>query len=199
MLYDHLNNQYQTPKWQARVLAPEHHFKWGNNQSVSNLWELKQALKSVEEDVFRGFVTDQNHIARWVDAVVNYRELAHAIESQKTRWGMIVTLERQMMRTMELPHFVAVRWLGRSINPFVLRDGRQIWSVYELRDALNTTSEGVLEEHLEKVPNDFSLWVRESLGNFVLADILNEAKSVVEGRMVLSDHIGLLEEAAQIS
>ena len=69
--------RYLTPKWQARVIPRTKAFKFNNGVTVSNLWELKQALRIVREDIIAEHVNkDKNDIADWIENILKDKDLA---------------------------------------------------------------------------------------------------------------------------
>lgn len=164
------------------------------------MWELKQALKSVPQDVLEQHVGEGfNHVADWVEKIVGDVNLAQLLLAQTTRWGMIVNLERHMMRTLYIPRYVAHRWLAPAEYSFYLSSGRHIWSLYELRDAVSQIDDKKLHVHLQHDPNDFVTWINQGIGDYLLADLLSGIKNKDQLLMRLSDHLIMLEDAAEVA
>lgn len=195
----HYGNQYYAPKWRARVLPDSKCFYFASGEKVCTLWDLKQALKSVPNDVFEKHVGQgYNHIADWVQNIVGDLDLAKLFRSSSNRWGMIVNLERHMMRLLYVPRYVAQRWLSPGEYSFYLASGRHIWSLYELRDALRGVDDASIQVHLVHEPNDFVAWINQGIGDYLLADLLTGVKNKDQLLMRLSDHIVMLEDAAEV-
>ena len=193
----HITRQYQAPKWQARILQDDKCYFFPSGLKVCSLWELKQALKSISQADLESAVGEgYNYIADWVEHVIGDRHLADQLRRTTHRWGLIVNLERQMMRTLHLPNYVAQRWLSPAVSPFTLADGRQVWSLYELRDALQHTASEVIEKHLQPEPNDFVVWIDNAIGDYLLSGLLKNVKSHKQLINRISDHLVMLEDAA---
>lgn len=163
---------------------------------VYNLWELKQALRIVREDVIAEHVHDnRNDIAAWVESVVGDAKLAKELQKTTSRWGLIVALERQMMRTVNLPFYVASRWLSTVEIPFHFVDGKTANSMESLKQALDQVEDSVVEFHLERDPNDIAKWVNDIIGDYQLAEILAESFNRQTMLDAVSDHLVMLQDA----
>lgn len=195
----HLLRQYQAPKWQAKIVDSAKQFHFNDQYHVTNLWELKRALREVDDEVLAPMIKDQNHIANWVESVINDQQLAELLRQNNTRWGMIVNLERHMMRSLYLPHYVAQRWLGPAVSSFDLADGTHINSIYELKQAFESHSDDDLKPYFQKIPSDFVLWAEGSLGDYILADLLSTAHNREQAITIIGDHLSMLEEARQLA
>lgn len=189
-------NRYLSAKWQARVIPSKNAFKFNNGVMVHNLWELKQALRIVREDIIAEHVHEgKNDIADWVEYQINDIDLANNLRKVTSRWALIVALERQMMRTVNLPWYVAARWLDKTLYPFLFQDDKRAASLYELRDVLKSTSDEVVEFHLEREPNDIAKWVDDVVGDYQLAAVLAESTNRLQMLTFVEDHLAMLEEA----
>lgn len=190
-------SRYITPKWQARVPSSKA-FVFANGISASSLWELKQALLALEEDVITHHFRDESHdIANWVQFVIGDGELAEELKQYKHRWGLIVALERHLMRTLSLPHYLAQRWLSKADAPFTFQSGETVYSLEELRDTLEKVSDETVAFHRERVPNDIAAWVNDVIGDYELADLIQESSSRIQMQRFVSDHLEMLREAAE--
>ncbi len=188
--------RYLTPKWQAYVTPSDKAFTFSNGLQIRSLWELKQALVSLPEDVVMHHVRDEeNDIAVWVEFVVGDKDLADEMRAYKHRWGLIVALERQMMRTLSMPHYLAKRWLTKTERPFTFVSGEEVFSLEELRDRLTQVSDETVEFHRERIPNDISVWVSDMVGDYELAGLLEEASSREQMQRFVADHVSMLVEA----
>lgn len=188
--------RYLTPKWQARVTPRSKCFRFNNGVTVSNLWELKQALRIVREDIIAEHVNkDNNDIADWIENIVKDKELADSMRTNTNRWALIVALERAMMRTINLPNYVAARWLEKVELPFYFQDGKNADSLESLKDCLEKTDDRVIEFHLEREPNDIAKWVNDIIGDYQLAEILTESTNRQQMLTFISDHIEMLNDA----
>ncbi len=189
-------NRYLAAKWQARVTPSGAAFRFSNGIIVNNLWELKQALRIVREDIIAEHIKDgKNDIATWVEEVVGDHELAEEMKKTSTRWGTIVALERQMMRTVNLPYYVAARWLKKAEYPFYFVDGTKVASLEELKQALERVDDQVIDFRLEREPNDVAKWVYDIIGDHQLAAVLAESTNRLQMLTFVDDHMVMLHEA----
>lgn len=189
--------EYLAPKWQAYVTPMMAYFKFNNGIAVGSMWELKQALLEIPEDVVLEHVGGGRHdIADWVEQVVGDEELARELRGYEHRWGLLVALERQMMRSLSLPAYVAKRWLATVDHPFVFRSGEKVASLEELKNRLGEVNDEVVAFHGERQPNDIAVWVADIVGDYELADLLAEASSRAQMEQFVSDHLEMLYEAA---
>jgi hypothetical protein len=186
--------RYLTPKWQARVTPGEKAFKFSNGVTVSSLWELKQALRIVREDVINEHILKgKTDIIDWVKKAIKDKELASMLAKTDSRWSMVVALERQMMRTLNLPPNVAQRWIGKVKWPFHFVDGTAVSSLPELAAALEKINDETFAFHLEREPNDMAKWVNDVVGDYQLSEIIAEASNKRQMYVYVSDHIVQLE------
>lgn len=189
-------NQYLSAKWQARVTPSSAAFKFNNGVMINNLWELKQALRIVREDIIAEHVREgKNDLADWVENIVKDKNLANELRKTTCRWGLIVALERQMMRTVNLPFYVAERWLEKVELPFNFVDGKTADSLYELKKVLEETNDETVEFHLEREPNDIAKWVNDVIGDYQLAAVLAESTNRLQMLTFVSDHLEMVEDA----
>lgn len=192
------NERYLSPKWQARVIPYQDCFKFCNGVTICNLWELKQALRVLREDVIAQHINnDKNDIADWVEQKVGDEKLANELRKTTHRWGLIVNLERQMMRTLNLPHYVAKAWLSKKEYPFYFSDNSSCSSLEELKTCLEKVSDETIEFHLQRDPNDIAKWVDDIIGDYTLASILNEATNRQQMQIFVSDHLVMLNDALE--
>lgn len=190
--------RYLAPKWQAYVTPKSKHFTFVDGTTVGSLWALKQVLLQLPEDVITHHIRPEGHdIANWVESCVGDKELAEELSKYNHRWGLIVGLERQLMRTLNLPGYLAARWLARVDQPFTFSSGQSAASLYELRDTLNQVGDDVVAFHQERKPNDISVWVSDIIGDYELGDLLDEASGRIQMQRFVSDHVEMLEEAAK--
>ncbi|MGI5827879.1 MAG: DUF5752 family protein [Patescibacteria group bacterium] len=191
-------NRYLAAKWQARVTPSSAAFKFNNGVVINNLWELKQALRVVREDIIAEHVHEgRNDIANWVENVVGDKDLANELRKTTYRWGLIVALERQMMRTVNLPYYVAQRWLNKVDLPFHFVDGKKVASLEELKDILEKVDDETVEFHLEREPNDIAKWVDDVIGDYQLAAVLAESTNRQQMLIFVEDHLVMLHEALE--
>jgi len=185
------------PKWRAYVSGDDA-FGFSNGVRVASFWELKQALLTLPEDVINNNVGEgKNDIAAWVESVLGDKEMAEEMRKYSHRWGMIVALERQMMRTLELPDYVARRWMRKVDRPFSFMSGEVVGSIEDLGQMLEKLSDETIAFHCERYPNDMAVWVVDIVGDYELAELLNEATSRMQMKRFVDDHLEMLKEAAE--
>lgn len=190
------SHRYDSPKWQAYVTPASKAFRFQNGLEIRSLFELKQALLNVPEDVVLAHVNEkENHLIGWVKNAVGDDELANALSNHTNRWGLIVNLERQMMRTLNLPDYVAKRWLSTVENPFTFTSGESVQSLDELAKALSSVPEESILFHLERHPNDIAVWVDDITGDYLLAELLEECTHREQMQRFVEDHLIMLHEA----
>lgn len=190
--------RYLAPKWQAYVTPKSNNFVFSDGSVINTLWSLKQSLLRLPEDIINHHIHDDenNDIANWVEFSVGDIELATELKKYNHRWGLIVALERHMMRTVDLPEYLAKRWLSEMTDTFTFSSGEQVNSLYILRDTLQQVSDDVINFHKERKPNDISVWVADIVGDYELGDLIDEASSRIQMHRFVADHIEMLEEAA---
>lgn len=193
MYFAYLDDQYQQPKWKAQV-PHSAALQINDNLRVRNLWELKEALHALEEGFIGEWLVDRHHLADWIRESIGHEILAARLEREVAKWKLLVHLEQEMMRTLHLPEYVAKRWLDRANDPFRLSDGREIWYVKELPE-LFAESPVSVKVHIEGEPGDFANWSQDSLGNYVLAELLAKATDPDDVLEDLMAHIADLEDA----
>ena len=192
-------DRYLAAKWQAYVTPESLGFRFVNGLVVTNLWQLKQALLTLDEDSLVHHVNaHKNDLSMWIKEVIGDVELATVLKKQTHRWGLIVELERQMMRTVALPDYVASRWLRKIEMPFIFKTGEKAYSSKELGLCLESVSDETVEFHRQRFPNDISLWVANLIGDYQLADLLNEALNKSQMQRFIVDHVEMLEEASKV-
>lgn len=186
--------QYLAPKWRAYVTPYQSGFHFSNGLTVRSLWELKQALLTFHEDVINEHVgEDKNQIADWVENIIGDKELADLLRKYNQRWGLVVALERHMMRSLNLPDYVASRWLNEVEKPFEFVSGERVKSLKNLRDVVSGISEDSLKFHYQRYPNDLSFWLADVVGDYYLAESLEEVNSKDLMIKVIEDHVEMLE------
>jgi hypothetical protein len=182
------------PKWRAYVTPSSAGFRFSNGLTVRSMWELKQALLTFHEDVINEHIKKgENQIADWIEFVVGDRELAGLLRDQNQRWGLVVALERQMMRTLNLPEYVANRWLRETEKPFEFVSGESVKSLIDLKNIIGDISEESLKFHYQRYPNDLSFWLYDIVGDYYLAESLEEVDGKELMLTVVADHMEMLE------
>lgn len=194
----HPPHRYQSPKWQAPIILDNLKFHFKQGPTVSNLFQLKNALTVVSDSTLYFHVNNDKHdIADWIEHVVGDQALANSLKKQTHRWGLLVHLERQMMRTLNLPFYVAKRWLGPASSELKLISKESATNLKDLSKVLKKTSDETIDFHLERVPNDISQWVLHSTGDYLLSDILVESSNRSQMQRFVSDHISMLKDASK--
>lgn len=186
------SQRYLTPKWQARVVPTSAAFKFSNGVTVHNIWELKQALSIIREDIINQYLGKNNNIAKWVREVVGDTYLADQLNESESRWQMIVSIERVMMQTLSLPEYVAARWLQKAQWPFIFLDGNKASSLEDMEKILHKIDDETVAFHLQRDPNDISKWINDIIGDYMLSDILQEAENRQQMITFMQDHIKML-------
>lgn len=186
--------QYLAPKWRAYVTPYQSGFYFSNGLTVRSMWELKQALLTFHEDVINEHISEgKNQIADWVKNVVGDEELAEILKKQTQRWGLVVSLERKMMRSLNLPDYVVKRWLREVEGPFEFVSGERIKSLSDLKNIIGNISEESLKFHYRRHPNDLSFWIADIVGDYYLAESLEEVSSKDLMVKMIEDHMEMLE------
>ena len=75
---------------------------------------------------------------------------------------------------------------------FFCHDGRRLYNLAELQDALATMSDEVFAYHSGKDKSDFSNWVRDVIKDETLARQLSQASTLVQARKVVEQRIAFL-------
>jgi len=189
-------NRYHSPKWQARITDSQKQFQFSDGLVVTSLWELKKTLTEIPDNILIDHIKpDNNHIANWIEFVIQDTELASIIKQQTNRWGIIVNLERQMMRTLNLPPYVAKRWLSYTPNAFTFQSGQNVNSIADLKNTLEAVSDQVVEFHLQRTPNDITRWLLDIIGDYILAEYIEDSPNRQQMFNCVSDHMQMLEDA----
>lgn len=187
--------RYDSPKWQATV-SPDLSFTFQNGLTARSLFELKQALTVVPDLVFHHHLEDGRHdYAGWVESIIKDPKLAQELRAQNHRWGMIVALERQLMRTLNLPSYVAARWLSDAKTPFTFVSGEIAPNLASLAQTLASVSDDSVAFHLERIPNDIAKWVMDSIGDYQLAEVLADCSTRLQLLRSVEDHLEMLNDA----
>jgi hypothetical protein len=81
-------------------MKPEEYFHLNNGRAIKNLFELVNALKSMDDDTFSHHVNFQrNDFENWVRGVFNDEDLAEFLSISKTREDMIKVLESHLYKS----------------------------------------------------------------------------------------------------
>lgn len=186
------------PKWQAFVTPSSKAFVFPNGLKVRTMWELKKALLNLPEDVVNHHLKGKsNDIGVWVKEAVEDSELAEKLLEQTHRWGMIVALERQMMRTLDLPAYLANRWLREVEQKFTFLSGEEAGSLEELAHAIGKVESDVIGYHGERQPGDIAVWVHDIVGDYELAEMMDETVGKLQLQQFVEDRLVMLEDARE--
>ena len=193
----YIPRRYSQPKWQAKITEPEKQFRLSNGLTIASLFELKQALISIPENIIKSHSEEDHHIANWIEHVIKDTDLADQMKNQHHRWGMIVTLERQQMRTLNLPPHVANYWLRQVDNPFTFVNGDTANSIAQLASVLGKIDDESIDFHLEREPNDIAIWIENVLGDYELSELVEESSNRAQMLHFVEDHLVKLRESAE--
>lgn len=195
-MFSAVPNRYAEPKWQAYITPESKAFTFESGRRIHSLYELKIALTEENEDNIALHLKDgKNDLAEWVEHTLGDKDLATEMRHYDHRWGLIVALERQMMRSLSLPPYVAKRWLSASDIPFTFVSGQVIHSIEDLSKTLKEVSDDTVLFHRERVPNDISKWMMDIIGDYQLSELLEEANNRMQMIHFLDDHLQMLHEA----
>ena len=88
----------------------------------------------------------------------------------------------------------AQRFLAKVPEPFVFwsNDGRVLHDMTELADALNSMSDETFAYHSNDYKKDFANWVRDVIGDAMLAKDLEKSLSRTEAARVVAKRLALL-------
>lgn len=195
-MFNLVPNRYAEPKWQAYVTPDSQAFTFSSGRKIKSLYDLKLALAEESEEEIHRTINQGHLLAQWVKNSIKDEQLASALEKTQHRWGMIVALERHMMRSLSLPDYVARRWLATTNIPFYFVSGQQANSLQTLADVISQVSDETISFHRERVPNDISKWIMDIIGDYQIAELLEEASNRTQMLHFLEDHIVMLTEAA---
>lgn len=196
LMFNLVAGRFSEPKWQAYVTPESQAYQFASGRKIRSLYDLKLALTEESEEVIHTAIQNNHALAAWVRDSVKDIPLADDLEKTSHRWGMIVALERHMMRSLSLPAYVAKRWLTPSQITFTFVSGQQANSLESLAHTIRDVSEETIAFHRERVPNDISKWIMDIIGDYQLAELLEEAANKTQMLHFLEDHIAMLTEAA---
>jgi len=196
-MFNLIPNRYAEPKWQAYITPDKNAFVFSSGRKVRSIYDLKMALTEESEDIIASLISDgKNQIADWVGNVLGDKELAEDMRRYDHRWGLIVSLERHMMRTLSLPSYVAKRWLSETSISFTFVSGQQVNSLESLIRVLKEVDDATVSFHRERSPNDISKWMMDIIGDYQLAELLEEAQNRLQMIHFAEDHLEMIKEAA---
>jgi hypothetical protein len=193
-MFNLVPGRFAEPKWQAYVTPDTQSFVFTSGRKIRSLYDLKIALSEESEEEIHRCINDGHLLASWVRNAIKDESLATEFEKTQHRWGMIVTLERHMMRSLSLPDYVAQRWLEPTDIKFTFVSGQTADSLQSLAIAMKEVSDETISFHRERVPNDISKWIMDILGDYQVAELLEEAANRTQMLHFLEDHIAMLTE-----
>lgn len=192
-----LDYLFNEPKWQARLVDESKFFLCQDGTKISSLWELRQVLINANDETLNAMVSENyNYIAPWVADALGDSTLAADLQARKDRWGLVAALESNMIRSLALPSYLASKWLTYSITPFNTSDGMVVNNLVEASKILENEEKNGLSEHLGQRKHDFAEWVRHSVGNYMLADMVEDADNGEKAIGVIKGHVKMLEAAS---
>lgn len=104
----------------------------------------------------------------------------------------ILLLQKEKLIDMQVTELKSLmekeKKIDKTIPPdkwFVLKDGKKIASINELKETLKTAEDHVFYHHVNSLKNDFSSWIRHVFNDAVLADRIISAKTKEELIQVL--------------
>lgn len=91
----------------------------------------------------------------------------------------------------------AKRWLADvpGENAFWCCDGRTMRNMQELADALSTVTDDAFACHANQQKNDFSIWVREVIGDEELAGDLLQASNRIAAAILVTRRAAFLADS----
>ena len=190
MLHKHYPHWYQTLKWQALV-PDDQTFTFADGQQVQTLFEFYNHLTTAKESVVSQHLQAKD-FSNWVKQSIGHEKLASGIETVKHRWGLIVTIERVMDQTPNLPSYLAQKMLAPNKLPFAFKTGQSVSSLAELVEALKNINQPTLDFHNQRHPSDLSNWYKNSIGDPEFSKLIEEIPSRVMLIHMLEDRIQLL-------
>lgn len=196
LMFSLVPGRFAEPKWQAYVTPDSAAFTFNSGRRLRSLYDLKIALAEEPEEEIHQLISHGHVLAQWVRNSIKDEELAADLEKTNHRWGMIVALERHMMRSLSLPEYVAKRWLNSTDITFTFVSGQTVNSLQSLAETMKQVSDETINFHRERVPNDISKWIMDILGDYQVAELLEEASNRTQMLHFLEDHIAMLTEAA---
>lgn len=195
-MFNLVPSRFAEPKWQAYVTPDQAGFTFDSGRKIKSLYDLKIALTEESEEAIHQCIQGENQLANWVKNNIKDEELAAELQKTQHRWGMIVALERHMMRSLSLPDYVAKRWLSVTDIKFSFVSGQTVDSLQSLAEVMKQVSDDTINFHRERVPNDISKWIMDIIGDYQVAELLEEASNRTQMLHFLEDHIAMLTEAA---
>lgn len=197
-MINYIPRRYSQPKWQLKITEADKLLHFPSGLTISTPFELKTALMSApESDIADLTAGSEHHIANWVEFVLKDQELAVVLREYNHRWGLIVALERQQMRTLNLPSHAAKYWLRSVKYPFTFVSNEEVDTLQNLEKVLEKVDDDSVAFHMERQPNDVAMWVLNVVGDYELAELLEESINRSQMHRNVSDHIQKLVDASE--
>jgi len=86
---------------------------------------------------------------------------------------------------------VRTKALGKAPEEktFFLKDGRKLTTLYELIDELETMNDGVFNDYVNDMKNDFASWVEGVFGEKPLADEMRSIRNRMDTQRAVLKHV----------
>jgi hypothetical protein len=81
---------------------------------------------------------------------------------------------------------------------FKVHDGKEVKNLKQYLRVLKDISEESFRKHVNDQRNDFATWIRHSVGDPVLADVLEKTTDIGETKRIVAERIELLEKRVEI-
>ncbi len=184
---------YSEPKWQAKLTDESKFFVCQDGTRIDSLIGLRETLMSASEETLNSMVSDDyNYLASWVADAIGDSTLAAELQSRTARWELLSALESHMIRNLALPSYLAGRWLRNGNSPFVINNLVRVNNLYEAKEMLEKDGNNELYVSLKHNKHDFINWVRYSVGDYMLADMIEETENIEKINSLVIDHVEML-------
>jgi len=147
----------------------------------------------MSDETLGTMVSDEyNYLASWVADAIGDSTLAAELQSRTARWELLSALESHMIRNLALPSYLGSRWLRSANNAFVINDQVSITNLIEAKEMLERDGNNELYANIKHNKHDFVNWVRYSVGDYILADMIEETENIEKNNSLIIDHIQML-------
>lgn len=164
---------YSRPKWQAPVeIGKEFHFHDGPR--VASLAQMGEAIRTVPDAVLRYHTGTSHDIAAWIAHAVGNESLASAMRDASTRMELVIALEQHMALVPDTPWYVASYWLREPVFEEFNAHGTSLASMKQMAQWLGDVRDTELDRYWLTSPNALSTWLTSVVGDYVLADELEQ-------------------------
>ena len=87
----------QTIDHKVSQINPDQYFRLSNGRALSTLDDLKDAVATMPDDLFKQYVNEEkNDFANWIRFVFKYDRVANAVGAVKSRSAFLDTLSREL-------------------------------------------------------------------------------------------------------